>query len=57
MGCGQAQYQAVLDSDAEEAFKTIATLRMGLIPQLSKPAAIGFTATTEPVQLGPSTQK
>jgi hypothetical protein len=53
----KAQYQAVLDSDAEAGFKTIATLRMGLIPQLSKPAAIGLTATTKPVALGPSTQK
>jgi hypothetical protein len=53
----KAQYQSVLDSDAEAAFKTIATLRMGLIPQLSKPAAIGLTATTEAVPLGPTTQK
>jgi hypothetical protein len=58
----KAQYQAVLDSDAEEAFKTIASLRLGLLPQLSKPAAIGLTATSQPGQmqvlpLGPSTQK
>jgi predicted negative regulator of RcsB-dependent stress response len=58
----KAQYQAVLDSNAEQAFKDVATMRMGLLPQLSKPVAIGLSApSTEPsldlIPLGSSTRK
>jgi len=53
----RSQYQAVLDSDADAAFKTIASSRIALIPRLSKPAAIGWSAATQPIQMGPSTQK
>jgi len=58
----KAQYQAVLDSDVEAGFKAIATLRLGMLAQLSKPMATGMPATTEPLPMqvfpiAPSTQK
>jgi hypothetical protein len=53
----KAQYQAVLDSDAEQAFKNIATLRIGLLPRLSQPMALGFSAATQESPLGPTTRK
>jgi hypothetical protein len=47
----KAQYQAIIDSGVEEAFKAIARQRMDLLPQLSRPQAVGLTA---PTTTGPS---
>jgi hypothetical protein len=62
----KTQYQAVLDGDAESAFKTIAKIRLEMIPQLSNPAIslspASLTPATQPgplqvFPLVPSTQK
>ena len=53
----KAQYQAILDSNAEPGFKAVATQRIELLPQLQQPAAIGLGATTIISTLGPTTQK
>jgi hypothetical protein len=57
----KTQYQAVIDSDAEPAYKTLATIRMGLLPKLSQAVASGLfaPAATQPTttvsrQQGPS---
>jgi len=57
----RAQYQAIIDSDTEAAYKAIATARLQLLPKLSAPVAIGYTAptiriiATQAVKLGPAT--
>jgi len=57
----RAQYQAIIDSDAEAAYKAIATARLQLLPKLSAPVAIGYTApairavATQAAKLGPAT--
>ena len=50
----KTQYQAILDSDAEQPFKDIAKQRLDLIPQLSQPVTMGLQAATkESVEIGP----
>jgi tetratricopeptide (TPR) repeat protein len=65
----KAQYQAILDGDAEQAFKDIATQRLGILPELQRPVMIDLPSavppasattqpTTKPQTLGPpSTRK
>jgi tetratricopeptide (TPR) repeat protein len=43
----KTQYQAILDSDAEQAFKDVAKQRLDLLPQLSQPVTIGLQAATK----------
>jgi hypothetical protein len=45
------QYQAILDSDADQPFKDMANQRMALLPQLSQPVTVDLQAATQP--LGP----
>jgi type II secretory pathway pseudopilin PulG len=43
----RAQYQAVIDGDAEQPFKVLAKQRLQLLPQLQLPATIDLSATTQ----------
>jgi hypothetical protein len=50
------QYQAILDSDAEQGFKDLAKERLALLSQLSQPVTIDLQAATQPtVGLGATT--
>jgi hypothetical protein len=42
----RAQYQAVIDGDAEQPFKVLAKQRLELLPQLQLPATIDLSTTT-----------
>jgi len=43
----RAQYQAVIDGDAEQPFKVLAKQRLQLLSQLQLPATIDLSATTQ----------
>jgi hypothetical protein len=43
----RAQYQAVIDGDAEQPFKVLAKQRLELLPQLQLPATVDLSATTQ----------
>jgi hypothetical protein len=47
------QYQAIVDSDADQGFKDLANQRIGLLPQLSQPIMVGLQATTQ-TSIGPT---
>jgi hypothetical protein len=59
----KTQYQAIIDSDAAQPYKVMATFRLNLLPRLSKPVMTGFIATSQPAPLvrqgsaAPSTRK
>jgi hypothetical protein len=41
----KAQYQAIVDSDAETPYKNLANIRLAMLPQLSQPVAVDLPAT------------
>ncbi len=52
------QYQAIISSDASQPYKDYAQKRMDLLEQLEKPAAVDFSASTQPttMTMGPTTR-
>jgi hypothetical protein len=44
----RAQYQAVIDGDAEQPFKLMAKQRLQLLPELKLPATVNLPPTTQP---------
>ncbi len=52
----KAQYQAILDSDAEAPYKTLANMRLGLLGQLEQPAAVDLSAAAPAPAETPATQ-
>jgi hypothetical protein len=50
----KTQYQAIVDSGAEQPYKLLATDRLALIPQLSQPLTMDLPATQPAAVLGPS---
>jgi len=52
------QYQAIISGDASQPYKDYAKKRMDLLEQLAKPAAVDFSASTQPatMTMGPTTR-
>lgn len=53
----KAEYQAIVDSDAEPAFKAAASQRLQILPQLQRPAAVGLSVLTGIGPAAPATRK
>jgi hypothetical protein len=52
----KAQYQAILDSDAEAPYKNLASMRLELLPQLAHPVVVDLSAPAPATQAITATQ-